>query len=296
MGKISIRSDHKGRSDSAQRGNDGREGQVLTQHSPSTLRANLSAVDGGLVTAPAFSHNTVSGDVNIVLNKIDVAVTPTTHPVINKNKRLAQEALDDDDTSSKTILRTPKNIKRKPQMNFRRRRGKGLHSARVGSARGTLTFDDVEVQPDRLDPLEDENEEEIKECVHPPGGHVLTSLVGEITGTRVTADYFCSECDSAVRHFRAKAFSVKCTKCRHSWKCAKLPCTCTAEVTIELSDRTKCTVVLSDSLLRSIVSFEREGHCNTDKIEEKVLKLGNVRVDFMDGHPKRVERIAADHV
>ena len=108
----------------------------------------------------------------------------------------------------------------------------------------------------------------------------------------MTADYLCDECGSAIRRFKAKTFRVKCTKCKHSWKCAKLQCTCTAEITIELSDRTKLTVVLSDSLLRSIVSFEREGYCNTDKIEKKVLKLGNVRADFMDGHLKRVERIA----
>ncbi|KAL7883985.1 hypothetical protein AOLI_G00067550 [Acnodon oligacanthus] len=292
MGKISVRSDRKGRSDSAQSGNDGQQaGGLLTQYSPSTLTANLTAVDGGLLSAPAFSHNTVSGDVKIVLNKIDVAVTPTTQPVVNKNKRLAQEALDDDDTSSKTILRTPKKIKRKPQIILQLRRGKSLHPARVSSVRGRLTFDDVKVQPDRLDPLEDENEEN-KEGVLPPGGRILTSLVGEITGTRVTADYLCSECDSAVRRFRAKTFSVKCTKCRHSWKCAKLQCTCTAEMTIELSDRTVRTVVLSDPLLRSIVRFERQGYCNTDKIEKKLLKLGNIRVDFRNGHPKSVERIA----
>ncbi|KAL6456261.1 hypothetical protein MHYP_G00348040 [Metynnis hypsauchen] len=277
MGKISTRSDRKGQSDSAQSGNDG--------HEAGGLRSNLSAVDGSLVSAPAFSHNTVSGDVKIILNKVDVAVTPTIHPVINKNKGSAQEALDDD--TSKTILRTPKNRKRKPQIIFRKMRGKGLHSDRVGSARSRLTFDDVKGQPDLLDPLEDENEED---RVHPPGSS--TSLVGEITGTRVTADYLCYECGSAVHHFKAKAFSVKCTKCRHSWKCAKLQCTCTAEITIELSDRTKRTVELSDSLLHSIVSFKKEGYCNTDKIERKILKLGNVRVDFMDGELKRVERIA----
>ncbi|KAL7827174.1 hypothetical protein SRHO_G00328920 [Serrasalmus rhombeus] len=297
MGKISK---SKRQSNSAQSGNHRHEGSsarvetenpepraehqsrggLLTQRSPSTLRANLSAVGGGLISAPAFCSNAVSGDVNIS----NYFVTQRSMPVISEDEALTQEA--DSDTSSKTGLRSPEKGKRKPQMTFHQNKEQSLHYARRATVTGnTLTSDDVNHQLDLL-ALEEETEEGGE------GDDVLSSLTGEITGTRVTADYHCYECGSAIHHFRAKAFSVKCTNCRHSWKCAKLPCTCTAEITIELSDRTKWTVVLSDSLLRSIVSFEREGHCNTDKIEEKVLKLGNVRVDFMDGHPKRVERIA----
>ncbi|KAL7883984.1 hypothetical protein AOLI_G00067540 [Acnodon oligacanthus] len=272
-------------------------GGLLAQRSPSTLRANLSAVDGGLISAPAFCSNAVSGDVNIsnyfgknhiliLLRSSSVAVTQRSMPAISEDEALTQEA--DSDTCSKTGLRSPEKGKRKPQMTFHQNKEKSLRYARRAAVTcNTLTSDDVNHQLDLL-ALEEETEEEGER------EDVLSSLTGEITGTRVTADYHCYECGSAIHHFRARAFSVKCTKCRHSWKCAKLQCTCTAEMTMELSDRTVRTVELSDSLLRSIVRFERQGYCNTDKIEKKVLKLGNVRVDFMDGHLKRVERIA-DH-
>ncbi|KAI4896017.1 hypothetical protein NFI96_000298 [Prochilodus magdalenae] len=219
-----------------------------------------------------------------------VGVRQSTLPTTSKDQALAQ--VEDSDAFSKP---TPKKVRRKPQVVFHQNKGRGLPSAGGGNVtRSRLSSEDIHLQLDRLG-LE-EGEKITRELLHPPGGHGLTSLTGEITGTRVTADYHCSGCSSAISSFKAKAFRVKCTRCRHSWKCAKLRCTCTAEITIELSDRSKRTVVLSDPLLRSIVSFEMEGHCNTDTIEDRVLKVGSIRVDYVDGVPERVERITADRV
>ncbi|XP_015460766.3 uncharacterized protein LOC103042579 [Astyanax mexicanus] len=307
MGKITVKQERKKRATSAQSLYDRPEvtcvpaeekentevrvvqhqsvGGNLTPHSPATLNSNLSAFGESLICAPAFCNNKVGRDVNLFFLKDNVPVTQRPECGVIENKAVVQEVPSDSDTVSKTILRTPKKLKKNSHTIFRRKRGKCTRRTR-------LAFDDVKDLPDLLSI--EERKDMIIDIVTPSEGHKLTSVTGEITGARVTADYNCYECGAAIRHFKAKAFRVKCTKCQNSWKCAKVQCTCRAEITIELSRDEKQTVVLNDSLLRSIMSYNTEGYCNTDKLEKRILKMEILQVDFEDGEPKRVQKIASE--
>ncbi|KAI4884794.1 hypothetical protein NFI96_009217 [Prochilodus magdalenae] len=267
-------------------------GHLTPSRSPSTLDANISAHNGSLVSAPAFSNNTVAGDLNIYFGKKDVAVTQNTAPLSSEDKPLAPEASSDIDSFMETIHRTPTKLQNQPLGSPGPHKTKGLHTAcRSDVPRRKLSFGDVQDQDQpqpqpqlQLAPDEGYVEDRVS---FSPSGPTPNCIMGEIIGARVRAEYLCCKCGTAALRVKADSFSVKCARCKHSWKCAKLQCRCTAEITVEQSDGTMQTIELSDSLLRSIVHFNSKGYCKTYRIEKRVLKVGSIRVDCTDGHPVR---------
>ncbi|KAI4879026.1 hypothetical protein NFI96_005031 [Prochilodus magdalenae] len=235
----------------------------LTLPSPSTLDANISAHNGSLVSAPAFSNNTVSGDLKIYFCKKNVAVTQNTAPLSSEDKPLAPEASSDIDSFMETIHRTPTKLQNLPLGSPGPHKTKGLHTAcRSDVPRRKLSFGDDQDQDQpqpqlQLAPDEGYVEDRVS---FSPSGPTPNCIMGEIIGARVRAEYLCCKCGTAALRVKADSFSVKCARCKHSWKCEKLQCRCTAEITVEQFDGRIRTIELSDSLLRSIVHFNSKGY------------------------------------
>ncbi|XP_066500780.1 uncharacterized protein [Hoplias malabaricus] len=244
------------------------EGFLLPPLTPSVQRTDLSVSGQSVVSAPAVSNSTCR-DVYINIEH-QVPGTPSKTPVNDPDNSWIQPSADRD--FLKNIFQTPKQT------------GLALHggSNRAGTSRCRLTYNP------REDPVQHTEKDINLEDVDLPGEQELSSTTGEVTGTRVTPTYICSECDTEIRSFKPKQFSVKCSRCKHQWRCDKIKCTCAAEIIFEKSDGTVESVVLGDSLLRSIISFKTQGYCDIKEIQDTILKLGIIRVDHVGGRPKSV--------
>ncbi|KAB5567907.1 hypothetical protein PHYPO_G00238190 [Pangasianodon hypophthalmus] len=119
------------------------------------------------------------------------------------------------------------------------------------------------------------------------------AIVGEITGALVTSEYHCSECSFKIPSWKPPRFRVRCPRCKMSWRCDKVQCTCKAKITLEQPSGQTQRVTLDDSLLRSIVRFKQQGYCKTESIENKVLKVGSVKVVYDDGVVRSVTKISS---
>lgn len=73
----------------------------------------------------------------------------------------------------------------------------------------------------------------------------------------------------------------------------KIQCSCKAKVTLEQAGGRMGSVTLEDSLLRSVVSFKRQGYCRTEGVEKKLLKLGSVRVAYSNGVVSSLTKISS---
>ncbi|KAI5094646.1 hypothetical protein C0J45_14721 [Silurus meridionalis] len=109
------------------------------------------------------------------------------------------------------------------------------------------------------------------------------TMVGEISGALVTAEYHCSGCGLKIPSWNPPRFRVRCSGCKTSWRCDKVPCTCKAKIVLEQERGQIQRVTLDDLLLRSIVRFKLKGYCKTKSIEMKILKVGTVRVMYDAG-------------
>ncbi|KAG9270540.1 hypothetical protein AMEX_G15501 [Astyanax mexicanus] len=250
---------------------------ISAPYSPSSLSSSISAFGGSHVSAQTLSHNSISGPMTI--NNFFGAVTPNASPPVKEDIPVAQQPFTASEESS--VFMTPKSLEKETPYNLIPQQSKEAAS-RVNVSRRKLNFDEV-IEPQQT--LDDVNEMQ-GESVHSPAEE--PSITGQIKCTKVIVSY-CCECGAAIRRFKSKDFNVKCSKCKLNWNCAKVPCTCEAEITIELCSGETQMVALNDSLLRLIVSYNTEGYCDTNQIEEKILKMGNIRVDFENGKPKSVQ-------
>ncbi|XP_026801664.2 uncharacterized protein LOC113546123 isoform X1 [Pangasianodon hypophthalmus] len=216
---------------------------VSTPSTPTSVSFNTSAVDRSHVISPGFCHNNVG---QLTINN-NVVIGPDTR----ERKHVNQDGVSDIDTSTTTILRTPKKSKKSRR-------------SRCSAARRSLV------------PFCREH-----------------AIVGEITGALVTSEYHCSECSFKIPSWKPPRFRVRCPRCKMSWRCDKVQCTCKAKITLEQPSGQTQRVTLDDSLLRSIVRFKQHGYCKTESIENKVLKVGSVKVVYDDGVVRSVTKISS---
>ncbi len=82
---------------------------------------------------------------------------------------------------------------------------------------------------------------------------------------------------------------LKCIKCRKSCRCENFQNRATANVTIKQPNGTDQRVVLNDALLHSIVSFKREGYCDSQQLEDRLLRAERMTVVCVDDEPWHVQ-------
>ncbi|XP_051965308.1 uncharacterized protein LOC127631277 [Xyrauchen texanus] len=104
------------------------------------------------------------------------------------------------------------------------------------------------------------------ELFTPLGEHLQqpgeTIISGEVTEALVTFEYLCS-CGALLSLSDNKLFRMKCGECNKSSRCANIKNRANADITIKQSHGSEHRFVLTDSLLHSIVSFKKEGYCES---------------------------------
>ncbi|KAI2661440.1 DNA topoisomerase 1 [Labeo rohita] len=115
-----------------------------------------------------------------------------------------------------------------------------------------------------------------------------TVISGKVTEALLTFEYICS-CGAMLSLSNTKLFRIKCNKCRKSCRCENVQNRAKANVTIKQPNETYQRVVLNDALLHSIVSFKREGYCDSQQLEDRLLKAERMIVVCVDDEPRRVE-------
>ncbi|XP_048067424.1 uncharacterized protein LOC125280723 [Megalobrama amblycephala] len=126
-------------------------------------------------------------------------------------------------------------------------------------------------------PLEDHLQE--------PKETVISGLVTEVLWN---FEYFCS-CGATLSFSNSKLFHIKCKECRKSCRCESVQNRAKANVTIKQPNGTEQRVVLDDTLLHSIVSFKREGYCDSQQLEERLLRAERMTVVCVNDEPRRVQ-------
>ncbi|KAL1269509.1 hypothetical protein QQF64_031798 [Cirrhinus molitorella] len=115
-----------------------------------------------------------------------------------------------------------------------------------------------------------------------------TVISGKVTEALLTLEYPCS-CGATLSLSNTKLFRIKCNKCRKSCRCENVQNRAMANVTIKQPNGTYKRVVLNDTLLHSIVSFKREGYCDSQQLEDRLLKAERMTVVCVDDEPRRVK-------
>lgn len=115
-----------------------------------------------------------------------------------------------------------------------------------------------------------------------------TVISGKVTEALLTFEYICS-CGAMLSLSNTKLFRIKCNKCRKSCRCENVQNRAKANVTIKQPNETYQRVVLNDALLHSIVSIKREGYCDSQQLEDRLLKAERMIVVCVDDEPRRVE-------
>ncbi|XP_052419332.1 uncharacterized protein LOC127963448 isoform X2 [Carassius gibelio] len=114
-----------------------------------------------------------------------------------------------------------------------------------------------------------------------------TVISGKITEALLTFEYICS-CGATISFSNPKLFLIKCNKCRKSCRCENVQNRAKASVTIKQPNGTDQRVVLNDALLHSIFSFKREGYCDSQQLEDRLLRAERMTVVCVDDEPQRV--------
>jgi len=114
-----------------------------------------------------------------------------------------------------------------------------------------------------------------------------TSISGLVTEVLLNFEYFCS-CGATLSLSNSK-FLIKCKKCRKSCRCDRVQNRAKANVTIKQLNGTEQRVVLNDTLLHSIVSFKREGYCDSQLLEERLLRVERMTLVCVDDEPRCVQ-------
>ncbi|XDV48670.1 hypothetical protein PO909_018054 [Leuciscus waleckii] len=115
-----------------------------------------------------------------------------------------------------------------------------------------------------------------------------TIISGLVTEALLNFEYFCS-CSATLSLSNSKLFHIKCKECRKSCRCESVQNRAKANVTIKQLNGTEQRVVLNDTLLHSIVSFKREGYCDSQQLEERLLRAERMTVVCVDDEPRRVQ-------
>ncbi|XP_059358730.1 uncharacterized protein LOC132097121 [Carassius carassius] len=114
-----------------------------------------------------------------------------------------------------------------------------------------------------------------------------TVISGKVTEALLTFEYICS-CGATLSFSNPKLFLIKCNKCRKSCRCENVQNRAKASVTIKQPNGTDQRVVLNDALLHSIFSFKREGYCDSQQLEARLLRAERMTVVYVDDEPQRV--------
>ncbi|XP_026125658.1 uncharacterized protein LOC113107388 isoform X2 [Carassius auratus] len=114
-----------------------------------------------------------------------------------------------------------------------------------------------------------------------------TVISGKVTEALLTFEYICS-CGATISFSNPKLFLIKCNKCRKSCRCENVQNRAKASVTIKQPNGTDQRVVLNDALLHSIFSFKREGYCDSQQLEDRLLRAERMTVVCVDDEPQRV--------
>ncbi len=115
-----------------------------------------------------------------------------------------------------------------------------------------------------------------------------TVVSGKVTEVLLTFKYICS-CGATLSLSNTKLFRIKCIKCRKSCRCENVQNRATANVTIKQPNGTDQSVVLNDTLLHSIDSFKREGYCDSQQLEDRLLRAERMTVVSVDDEPRHVQ-------
>ncbi|XP_016417127.1 uncharacterized protein LOC107747203 [Sinocyclocheilus rhinocerous] len=115
-----------------------------------------------------------------------------------------------------------------------------------------------------------------------------TVVSGKVTEALLTFEYICS-CGATLSFSNAKLFRIKCNKCRKSCRCENVQNRAKANVTIKQPNGTDQRVVLNDALLHSIFNFKREGYCDSQQLEDHLLRAEIMTVVCVDDEPRRVQ-------
>ncbi|XP_058641405.1 uncharacterized protein LOC131546099 [Onychostoma macrolepis] len=115
-----------------------------------------------------------------------------------------------------------------------------------------------------------------------------TVISGKVTEALLTVEYICS-CGATLSFSNTKLFCIKCNKCRKSCRCENVQNRAKASVTIKQPNGTDQRVVLNDALLHSIISFKREGYCDSQQLEDHLLRAERMTIVCVDDEPRRVQ-------
>lgn len=115
-----------------------------------------------------------------------------------------------------------------------------------------------------------------------------TVISGVVTEALLTFKYICS-CGATLSLSDTKLFRIKCKECSKSCRCVNIQNKATANITIKQPDGRDERVVLHDALLHSIVSFKNEGYCDSQQLEERLLKAERLTVVCVNDEPQSVQ-------